>query len=63
MTAYKIMARNTRTNQRVVQQFLDGKPITDRTQALGFAQTLAEKQSQVTREPWTPEIDTYEYKA
>ena len=59
-TAYRIMARNERTKQRIAQQFLDGTVVENRETAWELAQQLAEKQSQRDRTTWLPEIETYQ---
>lgn len=59
MQAYKIMARNIKSRQRVQQQFLDGTVITDYELAMQTAQALAEQYSQRTRETWVAEVSRY----
>ncbi len=60
MQAWKIMARNTRTNIRIQKQFLDGYVITDQTTANEEAQRFAQAQAERSREPWVAEIKQYE---
>lgn len=59
MQAWKIMARNTRTNIRIQKQFLDGYVITDQTLANEEAQRFAQSQSDRTNESWVGEISRY----
>lgn len=54
---YLIFARNTETNQRITQQFLDGTRVTDYTIAMQIAQQLAEKTSQRLRQTWIAEVE------
>lgn len=61
MTAYRIMARNTRTKERVVQQFLDGTRIFNEDEAWALACDLAAKQQRRSRDSWVGEVSTYEY--
>lgn len=60
MLAWKIMARNTRTNIRIQKQFLDGFVITDQDLANAEAQRFAQAQSDRSREPWVAEISRYQ---
>lgn len=60
MQAWKIMARNTRTNIRIQKQFLDGFVITNEALANAEAQRFATAQADRTREPWVAEISQYE---
>lgn len=60
MQAWKIMARNTRTNIRIQKQFLDGYVITNESAANAEAQRFAKAQADRTREPWVAEISQYE---
>jgi len=59
MQAWKIMARNTRTNIRIQKQFLDGYVITDQELANAEAQRFAQSQSDRTNESWVGEIKRY----
>lgn len=59
MQAYKIMAKNVKTHQRVQQQFLDDSVITDYEQAMQVAQALAQQYSARTRETWIAEVQLY----
>lgn len=59
MQAWKIMARNIKSKQRVQQQFLDGTVITDWESAMQTAQALAQQYSQRTRETWVAEVTRY----
>jgi len=60
MQAWKIMARNTRTNIRIQKQFLDGLVITNESLANAEAQRFAQAQADRSREPWVAEISRYE---
>lgn len=60
MLAYRIIAKNTKTKQRVEQQFLNGYKVTNETEALRLAQDLAEKQSRRSRDTWEAVVETYE---
>lgn len=60
MQAWKIMARNTRTNIRIQKQFLDGFVITNESLANAEAQRFAQAQADRSREPWVAEISRYE---
>lgn len=60
MQAWKIMARNTRTNIRIQKQFLDGYVITNQETANAEAQRFAQAQSDRTKESWVGEISRYQ---
>jgi hypothetical protein len=60
MQAYKIIAKNSKTRQRIQQQYLNGYLVTDYTEALRLAQDLAEKQSRRSGETWTAVVETFE---
>jgi len=59
MQAYKIMAKNVNTSQRIQQQFLDGGVITDREEAMHVAQSFAQQVSDRRRETWIAEVKLY----
>lgn len=59
MQAYKIMARNDRTRQRVQEQYLAGTVITDYERAVTQAQQLANKMASRGRDSWTGEVELY----
>ncbi len=59
MQAYKIMAKNVKTSQRIQQQFLDGQLITDWEEAMQSAQSLAAQLSARRRETWIAEVSLY----
>lgn len=59
MQAYKIMARNDRTKQRVQEQDLAGAVITDYERAVIQAQLLANKMASRSRDSWTAEVALY----
>jgi hypothetical protein len=60
MQAYKILAKNSRTKERVIQQFLDGTEITDLTRAEEQSRVFAERQMQRSRDQWIGEVEVYE---
>jgi hypothetical protein len=62
MQAYRILAKNTKTKQRLEQQFLDGYRVTNETEALRLAQDFAVKQSRRSRDTWEGVIEVYEAK-
>lgn len=62
MLAYRIIARNEKTKQRVQQQFLNGYVVTNEEEALRLAQDLAEKQSKRSRDTWTAVVESYQTK-
>lgn len=59
MLAYKIIARNEKTKQRVTQQFLNGYIVRDEVEANRLAQDLAEKQMRRSRDTWVGVVETY----
>lgn len=59
MLAYKIIARNEKTKQRVTQQFLNGYIVRDEVEANRLAQDLAEKQMRRSRDTWVAVVETY----
>ena len=59
MQAYKIMARNSRTQVRVQRQDLTGHLITELAEAQVVAQLFAEQQTARDRETWTAEVSQY----
>ncbi len=56
-TAYKIMAKCG--TQRVQRQDLRGEVVRDYATAYRLAEQLAQKQTQVTGDPWVAEVKTY----
>jgi hypothetical protein len=60
MQAYKIMARNSRTKQRIVQQYLDGTEIRDLARAEEQAREFAERMGTRGRDQWVGEVELYE---
>jgi len=60
MQAYKIMARNSRTKQRIVQQFLDGTEVRELALAEQQAREFAERMGQRGRDQWIGEVELYE---
>lgn len=63
MQAYRILARNTKTKQRLEQQFLNGYKVTNELEALRLAQDFAEKQSRRSRDTWEAQIESYTVKS
>lgn len=57
--AYKIIARNSVTGQRVQHQLLDGNLLTNESDAQEFANQLAAKMTARTRESWLGEIELF----
>jgi hypothetical protein len=60
MQAYRILARNLKTRQRIERNTLSGLPVTDESEAWRLAHALAEQQEKVTGEQWAAEVDIYE---
>jgi hypothetical protein len=60
MQAYKIMARNSRTKQRIVQQFLDGTEVRELALAEQQAREFADRMGQRGRDQWVGEVELYE---
>lgn len=58
--AYKILAKNTRTKQRLLWQSLDGTVITDLTQAQQLAEYHADRIQQRSQDQWVGQVETYE---
>lgn len=59
MQAWRIVARNIKTRQRLEQQYLDGHRVVDYQQALINAQSFAEQISARSRETWVGEVEEY----
>lgn len=59
MQAYKIMARNTRTKQRIQEQDLSGVVIRDHERAVIQAQLLAQRMSARSQDLWEGEVEVY----
>ena len=59
MQAYKIMARNTRTKQRVTEQNLAGLIITDAERANTQALLFAERMNRRSPDLWEGEVELY----
>ena len=59
MIAYRIIARNEKTRQRVTQQFLNGYIVRDEVEANRLAQDLAEKQMKRSRDTWVGVVESY----
>lgn len=62
MQAYKIIAKNTKTGQRIIKQFLDGLVITDPAEANRHAQAHAQAMAARSRDTWVGEIELYTVK-
>jgi|LauGreDrversion2_6_1035139.scaffolds.fasta_scaffold180297_2 hypothetical protein len=60
MQAYKIMARNSRTKQRIVQQFLDGTEVRELALAEAQAREFAERMGLQGRDQWVGEVELYQ---
>jgi ethanolamine utilization microcompartment shell protein EutS len=60
MQAYKIMARNSRTKQRIVQQFLDGTEVRELALAEQQAREFAERMGLQGRDQWVGEVELYQ---
>lgn len=60
MQAYKILARNSRTKERIIQQNLDGTEVTDLNRAEIQAREFAERMSLRSRDQWIGEVELYE---
>lgn len=58
-SAYRILAVESRTGQRLTQQFLDGTVVTDRSIAWQLAEKFARRQSDRDRRTWLPQVETY----
>ena len=55
--AWRVMAKNTRTGQRVQNHHLDGYVVKTEAEARREAQRLAEDQSKRTGQPWVPVVE------
>jgi len=58
MTAYKVMARNVKTNMRVQRQDLR-QHITAEAEAWRLAQNFAAQMQQRGQDQWVAEVSTY----
>lgn len=59
MQAYKIMARNISTGERVMEQQLSGRRITNPREAEQLSISLADRMSQKTGLAWIGEFEAY----
>jgi len=60
MKAYRVLARNLKTGQRIERNPLGGEPITEEAEAWRLAVAMAEQQQKISGEQWTAEVDLYE---
>ena len=60
MQAYRILARNLRTRQRIERNPLGAAPVTNEDEAWRLAHAMAEQQQKVSGEQWAAEVDIYE---
>ena len=60
MRAYRILAKNLKTRQRIERNVLGGAPITDEDEAWRLASAMAEQQQRTTGEQWSAEVEVYE---
>jgi hypothetical protein len=58
--AYKILAKNTRTKQRLLWQSLDGTVITDESRAWDLAHYHAERIQSRSPDQWIGQVERYE---
>ena len=54
------MARNSRTKQRIVQQFLDGTEVRELALAEQQAREFAERMGRQGRDQWIGEVELYQ---
>lgn len=60
MQAYRILAKNLKTRQRIERNPLSTGPITDSEEAWRLAHAMAEQQQKITGDQWTAEVEVYE---
>lgn len=60
MQAYRVLARNLRTRQRIERNNLQATPILEEAEAWRLAQALAEQQQRISGEQWQAEVETYQ---
>lgn len=60
MLAYKILAKNIRTKQRLLWQSLDGTVITDLDRAWDLAHYHADRIQSRSPDQWVGEVETYQ---
>ncbi len=63
MRAYRILARNLKTSQRIERNSLNGEPVVEEQEAWRLAHALAEQQQKTTGQQWQAEVDTYEVRS
>lgn len=60
MRAYRILAKNLKTRQRIERNPLGGAHITEEDEAWRLAIALAEQQQRLTGEQWQAQVEVYE---
>lgn len=60
MRAYRVLAKNIKTRQRIERNPLTAAPVTDENEAWSLARALAEQQQRVTGQQWIAEVEVYE---
>ncbi len=60
MRAYRILAKNLKTRQRIERNPLSAEPITEEAEAWRLAHAMAQQQEKITGEQWSAEIELYE---
>lgn len=60
MRAYRILAKNLRTRQRIERNPLGEAPVTEEDEAWRLAHALAEQQQRVTGDQWAAEVEVYQ---
>ena len=60
MRAYRVLAKNLKTRQRIERNPLAGAPVTEEAEAWRLAHALAEQQQRLTGQQWPAEVDVYE---
>lgn len=60
MQAYRILAKNIKTRQRIERNALNGDPITNEDEAWRLAHSLAEQQQRSLGGQWVGEVEVYQ---
>jgi hypothetical protein len=60
MKAYKILALNSITKERVIQQFLDGQEIVEQSQAEQASRDFADRMTERSGVQWIGQVELYE---
>jgi hypothetical protein len=60
MKAYKILALNSVTKERVIQQFLDGQEIVEQSQAEQASRDFADRMTERSGVQWIGQTELYE---